>query len=67
MATVAFRLTCGSRTASTMAPKPARDCCRSMRMLARLWVWLADITRLSSSAPDAMARCAPLRLGTRAT
>jgi len=59
---------------STPAAWPARatrvsaasDCSRVMRRLHRLWLSLADITRLSSSARDSMARSAPRTLGTRA-
>ena len=52
---------------ATISPNAANEASQRMRMFARLWVWLADITRFSSSALEASARCAPLRLGINAT
>ncbi|MNH24846.1 hypothetical protein D3C79_848010 [compost metagenome] len=56
-----------SPTNCTISPNAANESSQRMRMFARLWVWLADITRFSSSARHANARCAPLRLGIKAT
>ncbi|MNP34923.1 hypothetical protein D3C76_1282320 [compost metagenome] len=56
-----------SPTNCTISPNAANESSQPMRMFARLWVWLADITRFNSSALQASARCAPLRLGIRAT
>ena len=56
------RAPCASATTPDSA---AKDCSRVMRRLAMLCVSLADMTRLSSSARDSMARSAPRRLGTK--
>ncbi|MNN22669.1 hypothetical protein D3C81_1360370 [compost metagenome] len=50
--------------ASIIASSCACDCSRVMRRLARLWVSLADITRLTSSGRHDSARSRPRRLGT---
>ena len=69
VATVAFNeaFEAAPSTSRTTSPKPASDDSQLMRMFARLCVWLADITRLSSSARAASARSAPFTFGTSAT
>ncbi|MOA14004.1 hypothetical protein D3C78_1340790 [compost metagenome] len=52
------------RTALTTSLNCSNDCSRVMRRLARLWVSLTDITRLTSSTLHSSARCAPRTLGT---
>ncbi len=51
---------------ATTCDNAANDCMLVMRRFARLCVPLTDITRLSSSTRDSMARSAPRALGTRA-
>ncbi|KAG1432798.1 hypothetical protein G6F57_022688 [Rhizopus arrhizus] len=52
------------RTTLTTSLSCSNDCSRVMRRLARLWVSLTDITRLTSSTLHSSARCAPRTLGT---
>ena len=57
-----------SPAAPARSPPTARrtTASRVMRRLARLWLSLADITRLNSSVRASIARSAPRTLGTSA-
>ncbi|TDN61128.1 hypothetical protein B0G77_4548 [Paraburkholderia sp. BL10I2N1] len=70
VATVPFSVTgepLTTLTSVTISPKPVSERSQLIRMFARLCVWLADITRFSSSARAAIARPAPFTFGINAT